>query len=131
MSNDTKWIIGTIISAALVVAGLLSAQIAGVNTRIDDLRADLTARMDRLEARLEARMDRLEARLEARMDGLDARMDGLEERVRAVEIALRQGRPAAAHHRARRPARARAGRAARPVTFSPPFTTARGRFAGW
>ena len=88
MSKDTKWIIGTIISAALVVAGLLSAQIAGVNTRIDDLRADLTARMDRLEARLEARMDRLEARLEARMDGLDARMDGLEERVRAVEFAL-------------------------------------------
>ena len=77
MSNDTKWIIGTIISAALVVAGLLSAQIAGVNTRIDDLRADLTARMDRLEARLDTRMDRLEAR-----------MDGLDERVRNVEIAL-------------------------------------------
>ena len=27
MSNDTKWIVGT----ALVLAGLLSAQIAGVN----------------------------------------------------------------------------------------------------
>ena len=91
MSNDTKWIIGTLV----VLAGLLSAQIAGVNTRIDDLRADLTARMDRLEARLnarmdglEARMDGLEARLNARMDGLEARMDGLEERLRNVEIAL-------------------------------------------
>ena len=83
MSTDTKWIIGTIISAALVVAGLLSAQIAGVNDRIDDLRADLTARMDRLEARLDARMDRLEARLEARMDRLD-------ERLRNVEIAIGQ-----------------------------------------
>ena len=55
MSNDTKWIIGTLV----VLAGLLSAQSAGVNTRIDDLRADLTARMDRLEARLDARMDGL------------------------------------------------------------------------
>ena len=81
MSKDTKWIIGTIIPAILVVAGLLSAQIAGVNTRIDDLRAGLTARMDSIEARLDARMDGLEARLDARMDGLD-------ERVRAVEIAL-------------------------------------------
>ena len=84
MSNDTTWIIGTLV----VLAGLLSAQIAGVNTRIDDLRADLTARMDRIEARLEARMDGLEARLDARMDGLEARMDGLEERLRNVEIAL-------------------------------------------
>ena len=52
MSTDTKWIIGTIVPAILVVAGLLSAQIAGVNDRIDDLRADLTARMDRLDERL-------------------------------------------------------------------------------
>ena len=77
MSNDAKWIIGTI----LVVAGLLSAQIAGVNTRIDDLRAELTTRIDDLRAELTTRMDRLEARLEARIDGLD-------ERVRNVEIAL-------------------------------------------
>ena len=63
MSTDTKWIIGTIVPAILVAAGLLSAQIAGVNNRIDDLRADLTARMDRLEARLDARMDRLDERL--------------------------------------------------------------------
>ena len=66
MSNDTKWIVG----AALVLAGLLSAQIAGVNVgvnaRIDDLRADLTTRMDRIETRL----------------------DGLDERLRNVEIAF-------------------------------------------
>ena len=66
MSNDTKWIVGT----ALVLAGLLSAQIAGVNVgvnaRIDDLRADLTTRMDRIETRL----------------------DGLDERLRNVEIAF-------------------------------------------
>ena len=62
MSNDTKWIVGT----ALVLAGLLSAQIAGVNARIDDLRADLTTRMDRIETRL----------------------DGLDERLRNVEVAF-------------------------------------------
>ena len=83
MSTDTKWIIGTIVPAILVAAGLLSAQIAGVNDRIDDLRADLTARMDRLETRLDTRMDRLEARLDARMDRLD-------ERLRNVEIAIGQ-----------------------------------------
>ena len=33
MSNDTKWIIGTVV----VLVGLLSAQIAGVNARVDDL----------------------------------------------------------------------------------------------
>lgn len=48
MSTDTKWIIGTVIgtgvavvTAVLTVAGLLFAQIAGVNTRIDDVRADV------------------------------------------------------------------------------------------
>ena len=35
MNSDTKWIIGT----AVVLAGLLSAQIAGVNARIDDVHA--------------------------------------------------------------------------------------------
>ena len=62
MSNDTKWIVG----AALVLAGLLSAQIAGVNARIDDLRADVNARMDRIETRL----------------------DGLDERLHNVELAF-------------------------------------------
>ena len=86
MSTDTKWIIGTIVPAILVVAGLLSAQIAGVNDRIDDLRADLTARMDGLDTR----MDRLETRLDTRMDRLEARMDRLEERLRNVEVAIGQ-----------------------------------------
>ena len=60
MSSDTKWTVGT----AMVLAGLLSAQIVGVNARIDDLRADLTARIDRIETRL----------------------DGIDERLRNVEI---------------------------------------------
>ena len=48
VSADTKWIIGTVIgtgiavvTAVLTVAGLLFAQIDGVNNRIDDVRADI------------------------------------------------------------------------------------------
>lgn len=57
MSNDTKAIIGTIVGTGLVLGGLLTAQLAGVNTRIDDLRADLRdmrASMERFDARLDA-----------------------------------------------------------------------------
>lgn len=68
ISNDTKWIIGTIVPAILVVAGLLSMQIASVN-------AGLNARLDDTNARLE--------RLEGDARSLDAR-------VRAVEITLGQ-----------------------------------------
>ena len=55
--SDTKAIIGTIVGTGLVVAGSLSAQIAGVNTRVDDLRADLRdmrSSMERFDARLDA-----------------------------------------------------------------------------
>ena len=69
MSSDTKWIVGT----ALVLAGLLSAQIAGVNARIDDLRADLTTQI---------------AGVNARIDRIETRLDGLDERLRNVEIAF-------------------------------------------
>ena len=69
MSNDTKWIIGT----ALVLAGLLSAQIAGVNARIDDLRADLTAQLTTQIAGVNARIDDLRADLTARIDRVNAR----------------------------------------------------------
>lgn len=57
MGSETKAIIGTIVGTGLVVAGLLSAQIAGVNTRVDDLGADLRdmrSGMERFDARLDA-----------------------------------------------------------------------------
>ena len=73
MSNDTKWIVGT----AVVLTGLLSAQIAGVNARVDDLRADLTAQLTTQLGAVNARIDRIETRL-----------DGLDERLRNVGIAL-------------------------------------------
>ena len=53
MSSDTKWIIGTVV----VLAGLLSAQIAGglagLNRRIDDLNASMNARFGDVNARFD------------------------------------------------------------------------------
>ena len=40
VSTDAKPIIGIIVGTGLFVAGLVSAQISGVNTRIDDLRTE-------------------------------------------------------------------------------------------
>ena len=73
MSTDTKAIIGWIVGTGLVIAGLLLTQIAGVNTRIDDINARFEARFDDINARFE--------RIESRLDGLD-------ERLRAVEVTL-------------------------------------------
>ena len=82
MSNDTKWTVGT----AMVLAGLLSAQIAGVNARIGDLRADLTAQLSAQIAGVNARIDDLRADLTARIDRIETRLDGFGERLRNVEI---------------------------------------------
>ncbi len=76
MNSDTKWIIGTVV----VLAGLLSAQIAGVNARIDDVHA----RIDDVHADLTARIDRIDARI----DRIETRLDGFDERLRNVEIAF-------------------------------------------
>ena len=72
MSGDTKWIIGTVIPAILVAAGLLSVQITGVNAGIDDLNG-------RLE-RLEADVRNMDARLpvEVAFAKVDQRLETLE-----------------------------------------------------
>ena len=57
MSNDTKWVIGTVLSTAIALAGLMFAQSASLNGRMDRL----NGRMDRLEDRLRAVEDRLRA----------------------------------------------------------------------
>ena len=95
MSSDTKAIIGTIVATGVAIAGLMSAQIAGVNTRIDDLDASVNARIEDLDASVNARIEDLDAsvnarmdRIEARMDRIEARLDGLDERLRNVEIAF-------------------------------------------
>ena len=101
MSNDTKWVIGTLV----LLAGLMSAQFVGVNariddvnTRFDDLRADMNARFDDLRADMNVRFDAVDARfdavnarmdrMEARMDRIETRLDGFDERLRNVEIAF-------------------------------------------
>ena len=45
MSSDTKWIIGTVIA----VAGLLATQITGLNTRIADVREGLYRELDNVQ----------------------------------------------------------------------------------
>ena len=58
-SNDARWIIGTVI----VGGGLLSAQIAGVNARLDRIETDIRG----LDARLrvvEVTLAKVEQRLE-------------------------------------------------------------------
>ena len=66
MSSDTKWIIGTTVSTALALAGLLTGllltQFSGVNSRMD--------------------------RLDDRLDRLDGRVGRIDDRLRAVEIGL-------------------------------------------
>ena len=77
MSTDTKWIIGTIVPAILVVAGLLSAQISGVdsspNARIDDM----NGRLERLETDVRSMDDRLRA-VEIAFGKVDQRLATLE-----------------------------------------------------
>ena len=48
MSNDTKWVIGTGITLAGVLTGLMLAQFSSVNGRIDDLRSDIRGIDERL-----------------------------------------------------------------------------------
>ena len=100
MNSDTKWIIGT----AVVLAALLSAQIAGVHARIDDVHA----RIDDVHADLTDRIDRIDARI----DRIETRLDGFDERLRNVEIAFGKVDQRLLTPRARHPAAA----GARPVT---------------
>ena len=91
MSNDTKWIIGTVVVLAGLLATQIAAQIAGVNTRIDDVRTDLTAQITGQIAGVNARIDDLSARvdrIETRMDRIETRLDGFDDRLRSVEIAF-------------------------------------------
>ena len=88
MSTDTKAIIGTIVVAAVSLGGLLSAQFAGVNTRIDDLRTELIDRIDTVKADLSNEIATVKADLSA--DNADIRTDlrRMDDRLRAVEIAF-------------------------------------------
>jgi len=83
MSTDTKAGIGTIIGTGLVLAGLLSVQIVGVNTRIDDLRADLR------ELRADMREDH--ARFDIRLDAVEVELGKVDQRLLTIEHVVLPG----------------------------------------
>ena len=76
MSSDTKAIIGTIIGTGLVLAGLLSAQIAVVNGRIDDL----ISRVSRLETDVRS--------MDARLRAVEVAFGKLDQRLLTIERAV-------------------------------------------
>ena len=77
MSTDTKWIIGTIVPAILVVAGLLSAQISGVDASLNARIDDMNGRLERLETDVRSMDDRLRA-VEIAFGKVDQRLATLE-----------------------------------------------------
>ncbi len=77
MSTDTKWIIGTIVPAILVVAGLLSAQISGVDSSLHARIGDMNSRLERLETDVRSMDDRLRA-VEVAFGKVDQRLETLE-----------------------------------------------------
>lgn len=77
MSTDTKWIIGTIVPAILVVAGLLSAQISGVDSSLNARIDDMNGRLERLETDVRSMDDRLRA-VEVAFGSVDQRLETLE-----------------------------------------------------
>ena len=77
MSSDTKWIIGTIVPAILVVAGLLSAQISGVHSSLNARIDDMNVRLERLETDVRSMDDRLHV-VEVTVGKVDQRLETLE-----------------------------------------------------
>ena len=77
MSTDTKWIIGTVVPAILVVAGLLSAQISGVDASLNARIDDMNGRLERLETDVRSMDDRLRA-VEIAFGKVDQRLATLE-----------------------------------------------------
>lgn len=99
MSTDTKWILGAvggatiaIITVVLAIAGLMLASLnqriddgfAGVNQRIDDVRADLTAQIGGVHTRLDDVRRELKQEIAVLRDDLR----DVDDRLRAVELAL-------------------------------------------
>ncbi len=88
MSTDTKAIIGTIVAAAVSLGGLLSVQLSGVNTRIDDLRTELSGRIDDLRTELIDRIDTVKADLSAEIADIRTDLRRMDDRLRAVDVAF-------------------------------------------
>ena len=61
MSPDTLWIIGTVVTAAGALAGVMYALVSGTHRRIDDVRGDLN-RLHEDHVRLDERLRATEMR---------------------------------------------------------------------
>jgi len=70
MSSDTQAGIGTILGTGLVLGGLLSTQIAGINARIDDVNTSVNARIDDVNASMNARFNDVNARIDDLQDDI-------------------------------------------------------------
>ena len=63
MSDDTKWVVGSVLAAAVLLSGVMYALIGGVHSRIDDVQAEIRElRSDMREDynRLDERLRRIE-----------------------------------------------------------------------
>ena len=70
MSDDTKWIIGTVLGTGLALAGLTLTQFSNLHNR-----------MDRLDDRLSGSIESLDSRVrdvELSIAGLDSRLETIE-----------------------------------------------------
>ena len=83
MSNDTKWVIGTVVTLAGVLGGLMLAQFSSVNGRIDDLRIVVRGMDERLRT-VEVELAEVRVRLRA----VEVELAEVRVRLRAVENGL-------------------------------------------
>ena len=97
MSSDTKWVIGTVVTLAGVMSGLMLAQFSSVNGRIDDLRSVVRGMDERLrvvevgQAEVEVLISGMDERLrvvEVGQAEVEVLISGMDERLRAVENGL-------------------------------------------
>ena len=84
-SREMKWLLTAIVTGV----GILSVQIEGVDSRIDDLRLDTNTRIDELRLDTNTRIDELRDANKRDNDLLREELRGLREDVRALDARVR------------------------------------------
>ena len=92
LNIDTKWIIGTgigivaaILTTGVGLAALMVSLIGGVNTRIDDVRTDLTGQIDGVNTRI----DDVRTDLTGQIGGVNTRIDDVRTDMREMRQDIR------------------------------------------
>ena len=83
MSPDAKAVIGTIVGTALVAAGLMLTQNAGLNALIDDLRTDLPE--------LRATIHEDHERFHTRLNAVEVALGKVDQRLLTIERVVLPG----------------------------------------